>query len=416
LILIGINGFFVAGEFAMVAVNRSKVEARASEGDKRAVRLLRKLRDLSFELSGAQLGITVTSLIIGAMAKDTVARFLEPVLGGLGISSLGLTLTIALILTTVFQMVMGELVPKNYAIARPYGTSLFVGLPMARVNAFFRPVINFFNRSANWTVRRFGIEPRDELAGLRSMQELQMIVQASSAEGELDSEESSILTRAIGFVQRDARDAMVSRVSVIGIEATASVEDLRALSMETGHSRFPVLSGSLDELVGIAYVKDSFGVARENRSTTPVSEIASPVHSVPDSMPLDTLLIELQNKGKTIAIVEDEYGGTAGIVTVEDIVEEILGEIEDEHDEPEVSEDLAEPGVFSGSLHRREVAEATGFTWPEGDYDTLNGYMTAELERFPIVGDVVEEEEFRLEVVSVDEHLASEVSIKRVEQ
>ena len=405
----------MAGEFALVAVNRSKVEARSSEGDKRATRLLRKLKDLSFELSGAQLGITVTSLIIGHLSEDTVARLLEPVLGGLGISSLGLTLTIALILTTLFQMVVGELVPKNYAIARPYGTSMLVGLPMATVNGFFRPLINFFNHAANWTVRRFGIEPREELAGLRSMQELQMIVQASSAEGELARSESSLLTRAIGFVQRDARDAMVSRVSVIGIDADATVDDLRALAVETGHSRFPVYGDSLDELVGIAYVKDSFAVDRKQRALTPVANIASPVHSVPDSMPLDTLLIELQNKGKTIAVVEDEYGGTAGIVTVEDIVEEILGEIEDEHDEPSAEESPRKPGTLSGSIHRREVSEATGFVWPDGDYDTLNGYVTAALERFPEVGDIVEEGEFRLEVISVNEHLAEEVSIKRLE-
>ncbi len=402
----------MAGEFALVAVNRSRVESRASEGDRRAARLLRKLRDLSFELSGAQLGITITSLILGALAEDTVAHFLQPILGGIGISSLGLTLTIALVLTTIFQMVMGELVPKNFAIARPYRSALRVGLPMAAVNAVLRPLINFFNRAANWTVRLFGIEPRDELAGLRSLQELQMIVQASSAEGELGRDESSLLTRAIGFVQRDAGDAMVPRVSVVGIEADATVDDVRQLAVETGFSRFPIYGDSLDELLGIVHVKDIFRVPRPWRNHTPATEIASPVHGVPDSMPLDSLLIELQNEGKTIAVVVDEYGGTAGIVTVEDIVEEILGEIEDEHDEPEPPAAPVRPGVVSGALHRREVAEETGFSWPEGDYDTLNGFITATLERFPEVGDVIEEEDFRIEVVSVDEHLATEVSVK----
>lgn len=396
-------------------MNRSRVEARSTEGDRRATRLLQKLKDLSFELSGAQLGITFTSLLLGALAEDTVAELLRPFLGDIGISSVGLTLAIALVLTTLIQMVLGELVPKNYAIARPYRSAIRVGLPMATVNALLRPIINFFNRSANWTVRLLGIEPRDELAGLRSMQELQMIVQASSAEGELGLDESSLLTRAIGFVQRDAGDAMIPRVSVVGIEASSTVDDVRLLSIETGHSRFPIYEESLDQILGIAHVKDIFGVPRESRATTKVTEIASPVHEVPDSIPLDSLLIELQNEGRTVAIVRDEYGGTAGIVTVEDIVEEILGEIEDEHDEPEAAAAVEKPGVISGALHRREVAEETGFSWPEGDYDTLSGFLTTVLERFPEVGDVITEGDFRIEVLTVDDHRADKVSIRQIE-
>lgn len=405
----------MAGEFALVAVNRSRVDTHAAEGDRKARRLVGRLRDLSFELSGAQLGITVTSLVLGAISEPTVARVISPLLEAVGIESERISITTALVLATVFQMVLGELFPKNVAIARPYPSALRVGLPMASVNRLLRPLIQFFNRSANWTVRRLGIEPRDELVGLRSLQELEMIVRASSAEGELGAQETSLLTRAIAFVDKDAAEVMVPRVSVNGLPVEASVADLRRLSVETGHSRFPIYQGDLDTVVGIAYVKDTFAVPVDQREVVTVEAIASPAQVVPESMHLDTLLIELQRAGRTLAVVVDEYGGTAGIVTVEDIVEEILGEIQDEHDAASLPSERA-PGTLAGSLHRHEVEELSGFAWPEGSYETLNGFVTAELDRFPQPGDVVEEGMFRIEVLDVEDHIATRLRITEVER
>lgn len=412
LALIAINGFFVAGEFALVAVNRSRVEQAAADGDLRASRLLGRLRDLSFELSGAQLGITISSLILGAVAEPTVARLLAPLLEVVGIGSETVALGIALVLATMAQMVLGELFPKNVAIARPYPSSLRVGLPMAAVNRLLRPLIVMFNTAANWTVRRLGIEPRDELVGLRSMQELEMIVRASSAEGELEDHETSLLTRAIAFGEKDAADAMVPRVAILGVAADSSVDELRRLSMETGHSRFPVYRDDLDSIVGMAYVKDTFRVPATERPSTRVEEIAVEAPVVPETMRLDSLLVELQSAGRTMAVVVDEYGGTAGIVSIEDIVEEILGEIADEHD---VDEEQAQGSAISGSLHRHEVEELTGFEWPEGGYETLSGFVTAELDRFPQPGDVVRSGAFKIEVLSVDEHVADRLAVTRRE-
>jgi CBS domain containing-hemolysin-like protein len=409
LALIAINGFFVAGEFALVAVNRSRVESRAADGDRRATRLLDRLRDLSFELSGAQLGITATSLIIGAVAEDTVAQLIGPALDRIGISSTSAALIIALVLATVFQMIFGELFPKNLAIARAYPTAIRVGLPMATVNGLLRPLILFFNAAANWTVRRVGIEPRDELAGLRSLQELELIVRASSEEGELDERRSSLLTRAIGFVDRDAAEAMVPRVDVVGIEVGASVEDLRGESVRTGHSRFPVYDGDLDSIVGIAHVKDTLRVPAVNRPFTPVTEIAVAPHVVPEAIHLDSLLLDLQRARRSMAVVVDEYGGTAGIVTVEDIVEEILGEIEDEYD---AAARVRGRGLHSGGLHRHELEQRTGFRWPEGNYETLSGFVTNHLERFPTIGDVVEVGEYRIEVVAVEGNVATWIRVQ----
>lgn len=404
LALVAINGFFVAGEFALVAVNRSRVEHRAESGDRRARRLLERLRNLSFELSGAQLGITVTSLIIGAIAEDTLAEVVGPALEAIGIDSRSAALLFALVLATGFQMVFGELFPKNLAIARPYPMAMRVGLPMGRVNALLRPLIDLFNNAANWTVRLIGIEPREELAGLRSLRDLEMIVRASSDEGALEEERGSLLTRAIGFVRRDAAEAMVPRVDVIGVECDATVADVRELSVRTGHSRFPVFVGDLDEIAGMVHVKDTFRVPAAQRTTTAVRDIAAPAHVVPESMHLDALLLELQEAGRSIAIVADEYGGTAGIVTVEDIVEEILGEIEDEHDRPDRPR---RPGLLAGGLHRHEVAERTGFTWPSGSYETLNGLVTDRLGRFPEPGDRVEVGDYVLEVLAVDDNVAT---------
>lgn len=388
------------------------MESLADQGDKRAKRVLSRVRDLSFELSGAQLGITVTSLIIGFVAEDTIAKLIGPLLERLGISSLGVAVAMSLVLATTIQMVFGELFPKNVAIARPYPTVVRVGLPMATVNRLLRPVIVFLNAAADWTVRRFGIEPRSELTGLRSLQELEMIIRASSDDGVLDDNETSLLTRAIGFGDRDAAEAMVPRVSVVGISADASVLDLRRLSIETGHSRFPVYQGDLDRIEGIAHVKDTFGVHPADRATTPVSHIAVDARIVPESVRLDTLLVELQADRRSMAVVADEYGGTAGIVTVEDIVEEILGEIEDEYDTPQTADD---GNLISGSLHRREVAERTGFEWEEGPFETFSGFVTDRLERFPEVGDVVVEGAYRIEVVAVNDHVAESLTVRRTE-
>ncbi|MGA7269689.1 MAG: hemolysin family protein [Acidimicrobiia bacterium] len=409
MVLIALNGFFVAGEFSLVAVNRSRVESRAEEGDRRASSLLRRIRKLSFELSGAQLGITVTSLIVGAIAEPTVAELLKPVFSSVGIDSRGVAIGTALVLATVAQMVLGELFPKNVAIARPYRTAVMVGLPMGMLNALLRPVIRLFNSSANWAVRLIGIEPRDELAGLRSLQELEMMVRASSAEGELDEQETSLLTRAIAFGEKDAADAMVPRVSVLGLPVESTVAELRSLSVSTGHSRFPVYEDDLDDVVKIVHVKDTFGMTPEQLERTRVVDLEGSLEVVPETMRLDSVLIELQKTGRSMAVVVDEYGGTAGIVTVEDILEELLGEIEDEYDDAAVVTSPA--GILSGALHRHEVEEITGFEWPEGNYETLSGFVTAQLDRFPEPGDVVSCGGYRIEVLSVDEHVADRLTV-----
>lgn len=418
-ILILANGFFVAGEFAIVAVERSRVERKAREGDRAARRILNSLRNLSFELSGAQLGITVTSLILGAIAEPALAAVITPMIGNLGFltgaTSLAVSVAIAFILATIAQMVFGELVPKNLAISRPYRSALLFGNPMQMVNRALRPLILFLNNAADWTVRRLGIEPRAELAGVRSMEELELMIRSSGEEGQLDDEEMELLTRAITFTEKVAAEAMIPRVNVVAINRHQPIAELRQLAQTTGHSRFPVYGIDLDEIVGIAHVKDTLGIPASRRALTPVEEIAQRGLRVPASSRLEYLLTQLQEEGRGMAMVIDEYGGTAGIITIEDLLEEIFGEIEDEYDESERSP--SEPDqrdLLSGLLSRHDVEERIGFEWPEGHYETLGGFLVATLGRFPQVGEVIPAGPFAFEVLEMDGHRVDQVRAIRI--
>lgn len=416
LFLILANAFFVAGEFAIVAVERSTVERRAREGDRRAARILNSLRHLSFELSGAQLGITVTSLILGFIAEPTIASLISPVVGDVvgEESALAVSIVIALILVTMSQMVLGELVPKNFAIARPYPSAVWFAIPMQIVNRAVRPLILFLNNSADWTVRRLGIEPRAELAGVRSMEELELMIRSSGEEGHLDDDEMELLTRAITFTEKVAAEVMVPRVNVVAVNRYQPISELRQLARETGHSRFPVYGSDLDEIVGIVHVKDTLGVDTSRRALTTVEEIAEPGFMVPAASTLAYLLTELRTQGRGMALVIDEYGGTAGIITIEDLLEEILGEIEDEYDQAESGiEDGEGVDVLSGLLHRHDVEERIGFEWPEGHYETLGGFLVARLGRFPTEGEVVPVGDLTFEVLKLDGHRVDQVRVVR---
>jgi CBS domain containing-hemolysin-like protein len=385
------------------------VKRLASEGDRRAAKVDRSLRQLSFELSGAQLGITVTSLLTGAIAEPALADLFDPLLSRIRWSGVtdspAVKIGLALFVANVASMLIGELVPKNFAIAKPYATATRVAVPMSFLNRLLRPVILFLNQAANWTVRRFGIEPREDLAGVRSLEELELMIRSSGKEGELDDAELALLTRAISFTEKVAADIMVPRVAVDFLSRHESVADLRRLARDTGHSRFPVTGEDLDEVVGVVHVKDSFRVPPERRSITPVMEIAKPALAVPDSRPLDQLLIDMQRQSRALAIVVDEYGGSAGVVTIEDLLEEILGEIADEHDPVEADESKPESGnrrEVSGLMNRHDVEEEFGLVLPDGHFETLGGFVISELGRLPQPGDRVSFNGWDFEVLEMD--------------
>jgi CBS domain containing-hemolysin-like protein len=393
------TSFFVAVEFALVAVDRARIDRQAAEGDRRAKVVAGLLSQLSFHLSGAQLGITITSVVLGFVAEPTVAELLEPAIGPTP------SIVTALVLATVFQMVVGELVPKAIAIARP-DRSARVLAPFAAVyGRLFGPLIRLFNGAANRAVRRFGIEPVDELTSVRSLEELEYLIRSSGEEGTLAPEAYSLVRRALRFEDKTAADALVPRVDVVWVDADASVADLVALAVETGRSRFPVCRNDLDDVLGVVHVKDVYRLPYDHRATTPVSEIAVDAWVVPEVAELGDLLDDFRRLGTHLALVVDEYGGTAGVLTLEDVLEELVGEIDDEHDAapPRLSAVLPTgTHELPGTLHPDEVADACGFDVPEGPYETLAGFVVDRLGCIPEAGARFEHDGWHLEVVEMD--------------
>ncbi len=410
LLLIVIHGFFVAGEFGLVAADRSRLENMAEDGDRRAKSAVGALRSLSFQLSGAQLGITLTSLIVGFIAEPTIGQLLAPLVEATGLgegAAFGVSVALALGLATAAEMVVGELLPKNLAIARPVTTALAIATPLRFVNQLLRPLILFLNRAAEFTVRKvFKIEPQEELTQVRSLEEIEYLIRSSRREGTLGESEFSLLARSIRLDQKTAADALIPRTSIVSLERAATVNDLRALALKTGHSRFPVLGKDIDEVVGVAHVKDTYRFEPAERDSVAVTEVMQDPLVLPESRPLGSLLLEIKRTRKHLAVVIDEYGGTAGIITLEDVLEEVVGDIEDEYDPDQPPAEFTSPSegihVVSAMLHPDEVEEETGFEMPEGSYETLGGFLFYLFDRIPAVGDHVDFEGWEFKVVSME--------------
>ncbi|MGQ0431379.1 MAG: hemolysin family protein [Microthrixaceae bacterium] len=418
LLLILATGFFVAVEFALVAIDRGRVELDAAGGSLRAKATAVALRRLSFHLSGAQLGITVTSLVIGFIAEPTIADAIEPFVGDVigDASAGGVSIAIALLLATLGSMVVGELVPKSLAIAKPRQTAYALAPPMVLISRLLGPLISFLNGSANWTVRRFGIEPQEELTSVRSLQELELLIRSSGEEGTLEPEALTLLTRSIRFGEKDAADALVSRRSVVSVTIDETVADVAARAAATGHSRFPVVGADLDDVRGVVHVKDVYKVAFGQRATTTVDAIMVSAFVVPETRDLADLLVDLRRMGTHLAIVVDEHGGTAGIITLEDVLEEIVGAIDDEHDRPVHRLTVVERAgewLLDGSLHPDEVFDACGFRMPVGDYETLAGFVLDRLGRIPEPGERFEHAGWHVEVVDRERLRVATVRLRR---
>ncbi|GAA3876247.1 hemolysin family protein [Saccharothrix violaceirubra] len=411
----------VAAEFSLTALERSTVESHlATVGDAKARTVDKAHRTLSFQLSGSQLAITFTTLITGYIAEPAIAELVSPALTGLGVPAgvaRPISLVLALALATALSMVFGELVPKNLAIARPLETARAVAGTQAAFSNVFRWLITALNGAANWLVRRLGVEPAEELASARSPQELGALVRSSAAHGTIDEGTATLLDRSLRFGDRTADELMTPRMRVESLRADATVLDLLAKARETGFSRFPVHQGDLDEVRGLVHVKQAFSVPRDRRATTPVSALTRPVQTVPETLEGDALLDRLRASGLQTALVVDEYGGTAGMVTLEDLVEEIVGDVRDEHDRretPPVRPLGRDSWLVSGLLRDDEVVEATGFSMPPGDYETLAGLVLSRLGRIPDVGDEIRVDGWRVTVMLMDRHRVAELRVARV--
>ncbi|WP_016697324.1 hemolysin family protein [Actinoalloteichus spitiensis] len=412
----------VAAEFALTTLERSTVDTHVRQvGDRRARNVQQAHRTLSFQLSGAQLGITITTLVTGYMAEPAIAQLISPGLSALGLPDGlvgGLSLAIALFLATSLSMIFGEMVPKNLAISRPLATARAVVGVYSAFTRIFRWVIDGSNNAANWLVRKLGVEPIEELRSARSPEEISSIVRASAAQGTLDAGTAALLGRSLRFGERTAGDLMTPRVRIASLGPDATVDELVELGRRTGYSRFPVHGVDLDDVRGVVHVKQAFGIPAAERGRIRVLSLARPVPTVPDSLDGDTLLNRLRGSGLQMAMVVDEYGGSAGLVTVEDVIEEIVGDVRDEHDRREIPavRPLGEESwLVSGLLRDDELAEATGLVLPEGDYETLAGFVLDRLGRIPSVDDDIAVDGWQLTVTRMDRHRIAEVRVVRTE-
>lgn len=394
-LLTATTGLFVAIEFALTGLERSTVDHHVKTvGDRKAKAVKRDFENLSFALSGAQLGITVTTLATGFLAEPILAKFFTPLLELVGLpeqASSAVALVLALSVATILSMVFGELVPKNWAITSPLHVARFVVGPVNAFNVALKWFIKSLNTSANWMVRKLGIEPADELASVRSPQELSALVRHSVGD-DIDEAMAEVLENSLEFGDATADELMTPRSTVDFLDAEDSVQDLIELARTSGHSRFPVAHGDLDETIGVVHIKQAFEVDRAQRGITPVGPMAKKIPTVPESLDGDTVLKAVRSAGSQLVLVADEYGGTAGIITIEDVVEEILGEVYDEHDDAQ-EKDVVQFGLsweVSGLVRVEDLEDEVGYAPPDdAASETLGGLVMEQMRKIPSVGEAV---------------------------
>nr|WP_202130172.1 hemolysin family protein [Rathayibacter iranicus] len=401
------TGVFVASEFALVNLDRADLEARRDRGETRLGMTIAALRVTSTHLSSAQLGITLTTLLTGYTMEPALSTLLRGPFSGLGISDDVLTpimTVVAIVIATLLSMILGELVPKNFALALPRATAKLVVPLQTAFTTVFRPAVALLNGSANALLRLVGIEPKEELSGARSAEELSSLVRHSASAGLLEEDTADLLGRTLRFSALTAGDVMTPRLRLSTVERSSTAQDVLELARTTGLSRFPITDDDIDDIVGVVHVKQAVAVPRGKRSEVPVTALRSEPLRVPETMKLDVLLTELRGRSFQLAVVIDEYGGTAGVATLEDLVEELVGEVADEHDRSR-ADVVKLPGstTFPGILRPDEVLDRAGVHIPEdGPYETVAGFVMRELGRLPTIGDEVEVEGGSLRVERLD--------------
>ena len=402
------TGLFVASEFSLINLERGDLEARQERGERGLSATIRALKRTSTHLSGAQLGITLTTMLTGFLAEPSLAKILEPTLEPLGLSSTSVhatALTLALIIATLFSTLVGELIPKKLALTIPLGVSKAVVRFQLIFTWVFGWLIWLLNRTGNAIVRSLGIEPKEELSSSRTADELSSLVQRSASLGALEQSTADLITKTLALSQLVAADVMTPRTKLTSLDASLTVQDVIDLSHNTGFSRFPVFTGSTDDVVGIVHVKAAASVPREKRNSVPVTALMVEPFRVPETISLEKLMGVLRSKGLQLAIVVDEYGGTAGIVTLEDLVEELVGELGDEHDRAklEITGGKDKSFSFPGMFRPDELLEKLAIKVPvDGAYETVAGYLMSVLGRVAVVGDEVRVEDGLLRVERMD--------------
>ncbi|MFD3826191.1 hemolysin family protein [Streptomyces sp. NPDC058625] len=418
------TGYFVAQEFAYVSVDRLALAREAEAGDRRAARALKVLERLSFMLSGAQLGITVTGLVVGFIAEPSVSALLRPALSGLGLPDAavsGISVVLAFVLATIVQMVLGELAPKNLAIAVPERLAkALAGSTLAYLKVV-GPLVRIFDNAASGLLRRIGIEPVEELHHGATLEELGHLIGESHENGALPGDRATLLDHALEFSERTLHAVMVPRADAVFVRGEASADEAVGLIAAHGHSNYPVLGDHPDDVTGVLGVRELMAVPADRLAGATAGRMARRTLLLPDTLPLPDAVARMREQEDEFAVVLDEHGGVAGIVTYEDIAEELVGDIADESDK--VSELAVADGdgwLVDAGRRLDEVAGATGVQLPEGDdYETVAGLVVDRLGRFPTVGDRVTVELPKdgravIDVRTLDRHVAERVRVTRI--
>ena len=409
------NGFFVAAEIALLAANRARVEEMAATGDPRAKRALAALRELSITFSGAQLGITMCSLGLGAIAEPALASlflvWLEPVGLPAGVVTV-VAFVIALSIVVFLHMVVGEMVPKNLALA----DAEKIAVRLARLFGLFilvlRPLILLLNAAANGLVRLTGIEPVEEIGLVHTPDELRMALRESMRSGLIAPGQVRVLSAVLALSDVDAEAAMTPRIDLVTVPADATIDEIFRVARESGHSRLPVHETDVDHVIGVVHVKDILIAEEADVAGKTARELSRPMPVVPESRDLDQLLNDMRADRSHLALVIDEYGGTAGVLTLEDILEELVGEISDEFDPAELEPRSSEGAwVVPGGIRRDELERLTGLILPEGETETVSGAISEALGRLPARGDRVDHDGWVLRVLTMDGRRAGQIEV-----
>lgn len=401
------TGLFVASEFSLVNVEKVDLERQREAGIKSAVTSLRALSRTSTHLSAAQLGITLTTLLTGFVAEPALTKMVSPVLVDWGASASTipvLSLVLAMLIATVFSFLIGELVPKNMALSAPIRVLRLVVHFQLAFSWLFGPLIKLLNANGNALVRLFGVEPKEELSAARSAEELSSLVRRAATMGSLEQDTAKLIEKTLGLSNMTAADIMTPRPKMHSLSREDSAVTLIELAKSTGHSRFPVTGEDVDDIVGLVHLKRALAVPADRRSQVPVAALMIDPVRVPETMPLERLMITLREQGFQLAIVIDEYGGTAGIATLEDAVEELVGDLADEHDRARGHVVKLRDGSMSisGLTRPSELVDFGLHIKENEDYDTVSGFLMAELGKIPDVGDEVQLASGELRVIAMD--------------
>jgi CBS domain containing-hemolysin-like protein len=414
------NGFFVGAEFALIAARSNKIETLAEQGDRRAKVAARSLREISFMLAGTQLGITMASLGLGFVAEPAVAHLIQTGLGRIIEVPHEVLHTISIVLglgiVVFLHMVIGEMAPKNIAISEPEKAALWIAYPYRFYANLFRPLIRLLSAVAGAALKLMGIEQKHEFLAAHSPGEIGLLIQQAAQGGMLTKSQHRLLSGAAGFGDRDAASAMVPRTELVAVPVTISPAELEGVVLASGHSRIPVYEEDLDHLLGFFHAKDLLRIDGAQREQPLDREFVRPMLVVPESKRLHPLLFEMRRERRHFALVVEEHGGTAGVVTLEDLLEELVGEIRDEYDVAELGVERLEGNRFlvPGSLRIDELKDRLEIDLPDGEYETIAGFLMDQLGRIPRRRDAVTHAGWRLRVMSMHRRRVVQVLVEPI--